>query len=66
MYTFASDSTKLGEIPMRRWNVPYDYETMARRNEEVPLRPWTSEDPVVKPKRGFFGLFKKSGASVVA
>jgi hypothetical protein len=65
VYTFASDSTKLGEIPMQRWNVPYDYEAMARRNQEVPLRPWTSEDPPQKSKRGFFGLFKKSGGVVV-
>ncbi|KAF2429545.1 hypothetical protein EJ08DRAFT_698261 [Tothia fuscella] len=61
MYTFASDSTKLGEISMNRWNIPYDYEGMAKRNQEVPLRPWTSEEPPVRVKRGFFGLFKKSG-----
>lgn len=25
-YTFASDSTKLGEIPETRWAKPWDYE----------------------------------------
>jgi hypothetical protein len=50
---------------MQRWNIPYDYETMARRNQEVPLRPWTSEEAPPKVKRGFLGLFKKSGGVIV-
>lgn len=63
MYTFASDSTKLGEIPMRKWNQPYDYDAMAKKNCEVPLRPWTSEEPTQKPKKGFFGMFRKTAAA---
>ena len=35
MHTFVSGSTKLGEIPMHRWNVPWDAEDMARRNAEA-------------------------------
>lgn len=31
-YTFASDSTKLGEIPERNWAKPWDYEEAERRN----------------------------------
>ncbi|KAF2400068.1 hypothetical protein EJ06DRAFT_582636 [Trichodelitschia bisporula] len=34
-YTFASDSTKLGEIPMGRWAVAWDWEEMERGNREA-------------------------------
>lgn len=37
-YTFASDSTKLGEIPHRKWVVPFDFEEAARLNEEVGVK----------------------------
>jgi hypothetical protein len=67
MYTFASDSTKLGEIPMRKWNVPFDYEGSERRNEEAKERPWMgSGEAVPRVKRGgWFGLFRKSGGVAV-
>jgi hypothetical protein len=61
MYTFASDSTKLGEIPVRKWTSPFDYEEMGRRNKEVAMG--TShlqvQEQVQKRKRGFWGLFKR-------
>ncbi|KAJ4365668.1 hypothetical protein N0V83_008288 [Neocucurbitaria cava] len=34
-YTFASDSTKLGEIPQRNWTQPWDYEQAERLNAEA-------------------------------
>lgn len=34
-YTFASDSTKLGEIPQRNWTTPWDYEEAERLNHEA-------------------------------
>jgi len=37
LYTFASDSTKLGEIPMDRWNVPFDWGAAERGNREAAL-----------------------------
>jgi hypothetical protein len=58
MYTFASDSTKLGEIPMNRWPQPFDFEEMQRKNAEAATRPMPM--PVGKPSRGgLFGLFRK-------
>ncbi|RAR09518.1 hypothetical protein DDE82_001633 [Stemphylium lycopersici] len=36
-YTFASDSTKMGEIPQRKWNLPFDYEEAERLNAEAAL-----------------------------
>jgi len=32
-YSFASDSTKLGEIPLHKWVTPFDFDTMDRVNE---------------------------------
>ncbi|KAL1623985.1 hypothetical protein SLS56_008037 [Neofusicoccum ribis] len=37
-YSFASDSTKLGEIPPRKWTVPFDYAAMERANAEAAAR----------------------------
>ncbi len=34
-YTFASDSTKLGEIPQRYWTTPWNYEEAERLNALV-------------------------------
>ncbi|EKG10492.1 hypothetical protein MPH_12350 [Macrophomina phaseolina MS6] len=38
LYSFSSDSTKLGEIPMRKWAVPFDYAAMERANAEAAAR----------------------------
>jgi hypothetical protein len=65
VYTFASDSTKVGEIPMARWAEPFDFEAMARLNAEAatraPLNPAVAVGGgrVVK-RRGFLGLFRKT------
>jgi hypothetical protein len=66
VYTFASDSTKVGEIPMARWAEPFDFEAMARLNAEAALRPPLNPAIVngsggrVTKRKGFFGLFRKT------
>lgn len=60
MHTFVSKaSTNLGEIPMARWNKPWDHEEMERKNEEVKDRPWTSNGGMQSSqrKRGWWKLF---------
>ena len=64
-YSFASDSTKLGEIPMRKWTTPYDFEAMDRLNAEALANGWVpgmSEAPKEKPKRRLFGFLRKTEA----
>lgn len=64
MYTFASDSTKLGEIPMRKWNNPFDYDEMGRRNKEAAMgmsQQHLQQTTTLRKKRGFFAFFKKTG-----
>jgi hypothetical protein len=60
MHTFASASTRLGEIPEIKWSIPYDYDVMSRLNGEHGGRPWPPPAEPAKPKRGLFSLFKKS------
>lgn len=65
-YTFASDSTKLGEIPMRNWVVPFDYEQAERLNKEAyasgyPHAGLGPENGVKKQKKGLFGFLRRSG-----
>jgi hypothetical protein len=38
-YTFASDSTKLGEIPQSKWTTPFDYEEAERLNKMAVATP---------------------------
>lgn len=60
--TIASGSTKLGEIPERKWHRGYD--DWDGRSDEYsapvvyPLRPY---EPVVKERR-FLGLFRRGTA----
>ncbi|KAL9065390.1 MAG: hypothetical protein Q9157_007486 [Trypethelium eluteriae] len=60
-YSIATDSTKLGEIPMHKWSEPYDFEAMDRMNKEAALWGWVPAPPVPDPgrRRGFWSLFKK-------
>jgi hypothetical protein len=62
-YTFASDSTRLGEIPQRRWNKPFDYEEAERLNAEAaltgyPNAPTADAKDAKKKKR--FGFMRRS------
>jgi hypothetical protein len=64
-FTFASDSTKLGEIPMNKWNIPFNYAEMQRLNEEYYAGSSNvTFDQEYKPKRpGLFGrMFGKKKA----
>jgi hypothetical protein len=62
--SFASDSTKLGEIPQRKWQSVMQYGEIDPDGDEYnvrptfPLKPYTVE---VKEKR-FFGLFSRKRA----
>ncbi|KAL9096323.1 MAG: hypothetical protein Q9165_001320 [Trypethelium subeluteriae] len=60
-YSIATDSTKLGEIPMHKWSEPYDFDAMDRMNKEAALWGWVPPPPVPDPgrRRGFWSLFKK-------
>lgn len=60
LYTFASDSTKLGEIPMSRWPQPYDWEESNRLNKLA--ADGLVDDPripVRKQRRGFLSMFRR-------
>lgn len=54
-HTFLSASTKLGEIPMHRWNKPFDYAEMERMNAEYYAGVAQAKPVTSKPKRGLFG-----------
>lgn len=69
MYTFASDSTKLGEIPMRNWTRPFDFEEMQRKNMAAAADQSQHNIRQVetqKKKRGFFGLFRRGNNAAVS
>jgi len=54
-YTFASDSTKLGEIPQRSWTTPWDYDEADRLNHEARTAvPIVVIDEKVGRKKGIF------------
>ncbi|KAI4627544.1 uncharacterized protein J4E87_004108 [Alternaria ethzedia] len=56
-YTFASGSTRLGEIPERRWNMPFDYQEAERLNTEAALNGYpnapTADAKDAKKKKRF-------------
>lgn len=60
MMSFASDSTKIGEIPERKLPRPLVLNTEGENhlaNTAFPLAPWTKPE---KPKSRFMRLFRKS------
>jgi hypothetical protein len=68
-YTFASDSTKLGEIPQRNWTTPWDYEEAERLNAEAtvtgyPAVPVVVDEKVGRKKGIFKWMRKGSGAGL--
>ncbi|CBX98019.1 hypothetical protein LEMA_P094280.1 [Plenodomus lingam JN3] len=58
-YTFASDSTKLGEIPQFHWTRPWDYEEAERLNSEAALNPQPAVTMPVEKTVKKKGLFRK-------
>jgi hypothetical protein len=57
-YTFASDSTKLGEIPQRNWMTPWDYEEADRLNAEAAMAPAPVIEEKIKVKKGLFKFLR--------
>lgn len=43
-YSIASDSTRLGEIPLHKWNVPPDFDQMSTLNHEAARKGWPVND----------------------
>jgi len=68
-YTFASDSTKLGEIPQRNWTTPWDYEEAERLNNKATIAatayagttPVTVDEKTAK-KKGMFRWMRRGSA----
>lgn len=61
-YSTATGSTKLGEIPMHKWQEPYDFDAMSEPNREAFATGWPLplESGQRKKKRGgFFSLFRR-------
>lgn len=65
-YTFASDSTKLGEIPQRNWMVPWDYEKAERLNHDAAAtgHPAPVKEEAKKKDKGLFRRWKGRRGSV--
>lgn len=63
-YTFASDSTKLGEIPQRNWTTPWNYQEAERLNAEAAVNgyPMPAVENRPKAKKGFFGFLRRGSA----
>ena len=61
-YSIASNTTKLGEIPMHKWAEPYDFDKMSVLNREAYKSGWPLnqlENQQNRKKR--FGLFRLFG-----
>lgn len=62
-YSIATDSTKLGEIPLHKWTQPYDFDRMELLNREAYRNGWPNEpgnDLEGRKRRvGFWGLFRR-------
>jgi len=65
-YSIASDSTKLGEIPLHKWAVPFDFDAMSLMNKEAELNGWPvcpldgeEEDGRKKRRFGLLRIFRK-------
>lgn len=56
LMSFASDSTKLGEIPERKWTRVVAEDSTRLSGTAYPLSPWQEEQ---KPRSRFMRLFKK-------
>ncbi|TKA74375.1 hypothetical protein B0A49_02210 [Cryomyces minteri] len=58
-FSFASDSTKLGEIPLHKWAVPFDFDAMERLNAEAAATGCVPDrGEVLERKKGRFGFLK--------
>jgi hypothetical protein len=64
-YTFASDSTKLGEIPQRNWAVPWNAAEAERLNAEAAIigHPNVPVADIKTKKKGLFGFLRRGSAA---
>lgn len=60
-YSMASDSTKLGEIPLHKWAEPFDFDAMSLVNRQAAKNGWAANqaDEGKKKRNGLFKLFKR-------
>ncbi|KAK3113418.1 hypothetical protein LTR53_009321, partial [Teratosphaeriaceae sp. CCFEE 6253] len=65
-YSIASDGTKLGEIPLHRWPVPFDFDAMSVVNKEAEVNGWPVNQLGVgegrKKRFGLMRLFRRKAA----
>ncbi|KXS93798.1 hypothetical protein AC579_5050 [Pseudocercospora musae] len=63
MYSIASDSTKLGEIPLHKWSEPVDFDAMSLVNKEAMMNGWPVLDGDLTEQRkkrgGLLRLFRR-------
>jgi hypothetical protein len=63
VYSFASTSTKLGEIPLHKWAEPFDFDAMSVANREAARHGWPAYDidgSALQRRQGFLGrLFRR-------
>ncbi|KAF2717259.1 hypothetical protein K431DRAFT_288708 [Polychaeton citri CBS 116435] len=60
-YSTATASTKLGEIPLHKWAVPYDFDQASILNKEAERNGWPLNEVAEEPSEGRrrrFGLFR--------
>jgi hypothetical protein len=58
-YSMASDSTKLGEIPLHRWPEPFDFDAMSLMNRAAEVNGWPADQVgSVGTKKKRFGLMR--------
>lgn len=60
-YSMASDSTKLGEIPLHKWTEHFDFDAMSLMNREAAKNGWPPNQPDEgkKKRNGLFKLFRR-------
>lgn len=68
-YSIASNSTKLGEIPLHKWREAFDFDAASLLDKEVLQNGWPiSGDPIEQERKkrkglGFFRLFRTKKAA---
>lgn len=60
-YSVASDSTKLGEIPMHKWTTPYDFDQMSILNRQAYEQGWPHNNLGAANKKKKFGFSRLFG-----
>ena len=59
-YSIATDSTKIGEIPLHKWAEEADFDQMSLLNQQAYVDGWPNEASAPSRKRaGIFSLFRR-------